>query len=168
MALVTSLTYTYEEEAGKEATNTIFLQVGFNLAQYIEAARAMAQFADLLVHGRIKPVAELGIGIDISALVGNVASLTSDVEDIGYFEFVTSEGRTTSVSIPGIKENLIIAGSHQLDQAALPVAAFIGGMTTGINTPIAGGAIDPCDKGEDDIVSLAVAEERWRNSGGKA
>lgn len=105
------------------------------------------------------------IPIDISGLIGNAEDPDSDVEEVGAYEFVTTQGNRVKFNIPAMDELESVSTTGELDQTDPDVAALITMMIDGI--AVTGGTISPCDIGEDDIVGLLFARERSRNSGAR-
>lgn len=162
MAIAFQVVYTYTDDSGDSATQAIDIPTTFSLAQYTEFGRAMAALLDDMVHGVVTS-AELSIAVDISSLTSNALVADSDVEELGSFQFSTTEGRLVNVNIPAIDETLVLAGSDSIDQSAAAVAAFIAAMENGIVT--AGGTIQPSDVNEIDITDTVFAREAFRSSG---
>jgi len=160
MALSVEIVYTVKDSTPKgESQMSIFVPVGLtNILSYLEVARSFVGFADFLVSGKFLGIAEICFGVDISGLANNTLDANSDVEEIGEFIFATEDNNPVIVNVPAIKEDIVLANSHQIDLANANVASFVTGMTTGV-------AFQPTDIGERDIVNLRTATERFRNSG---
>lgn len=124
---------------------------------------AWAQAIDGIINGVIRAAFML-LRVDISTLTGNVATADSDCEEVGAFEFKTTNGITkVDVNIPAFLETLVDNDSGNIDQSAAAVAAFLTMMEDGLT---AGGAlVTPCDVGGDLITVVKYARERSRNSG---
>lgn len=162
MVKAVEVTPSWRDQAGKTSTNTMYVPNGLTLAQYQEGLAAAAALLDE-ISGAVMEGMGYSVDVDISALTGNVASGTADVEDIGAFQFATADGRPVNVNVPGIIDTLTPAGSDALDQAQVDVAAFISMFEDGL--AVTGGTIIPSDVDEDDIVSTNFAREGVRNSG---
>lgn len=162
MAIPYEITYTIEDASGDQATTGISVPTAFSLAQFSEFARGMASLIDAFVGG-VLVSANLTVQADVSALTSNAILSTADVEEIGAFLFTTGEGRPVDVNVPTIIETLEAAGSDNLNQADVAVAAFITAMEDGIAT--VGGTIAPTDRGEADITTTVYARSELRNSG---
>jgi hypothetical protein len=155
------IVYEIRDRRNKKATTSVRI-VDATEAQTDAFANAWADAIDNLIGGVIRAASAL-IGVDISGLSSNVASSTSDVEEIAEFDFRTAAGNKVLVTIPAILETLVDNDTGELNQAAPAVAAFIAMMEDGIT---AGGTlVQPCDVGNEDIVSTRYARERSRNSG---
>ncbi len=155
--------FSVKDEAKKDATFSLFMPLGFSIADYLEAAIGIGEFIDFLVKGKIKSIAELCIVVDISSLTANVADVDADVEDIGAFQFTTGLSTLVALNIPCLDEAVVLPLTNELDQSNAIVASIIALMETGVSTT--GGQILPCDIGEEDVSSTIYARERSRNSG---
>lgn len=162
MAIAASIVTVISDAAGKQSDYTAYLPTSLNLTQFREFGQAMAVAVDAFIHGRLDSVT-LKIDGDISGLTNNTAEADSDVEDVGFFEYQTAEGRSVKMNLPGVKEAAIVDGSYDLDTAQADVAAFDAMMRNGI--AVTGGTAIPCARDESDITTLAVAEYRSRPSG---
>lgn len=162
MALAAQIVYTVIDDSGDRGTTSVSVPNSFSLSQFGEFASSMATLVDALLSGKLES-AEICFGVDISGLSANLETLNSDVEAIGAFQFRTSEGLPVTLNVPALQETLVTAGSDDIDQADLDVAALIAAMEDGLAT--SGGTISPCDVGEVDIVNTDYARERFRASG---
>jgi len=162
MAHAFALTYTYQDDSGNTATHDIHVPTAFSLSQFTEFGRTMADLLDNIVSGMIMGL-DLTLTADLSGLLLNFTDDDSDVEEVGAFSFVTSDGRPVSVNLPAINENIVLAGSDDIDQLDSGVAAFITAMESGI--VVTGGTIQPCDVNEDTVFSTVYARESFRSSG---
>lgn len=154
------IVYEIRDRRNKKATTSV--RIGDATEAQTDAfANAWADSIDNIIGGIIKGASVL-LGVDISALVGNVAATGSDVEEIAEFDFRTAIGTKVIVTIPGILETLVDNDTGDLNLAAPQVAAFVTMMEDGITVGV---LVEPCDVGNDDIVSLRYARERSRNSG---
>lgn len=156
---------TWRDQASKRATNTLYVPDGLTLAQYQEGLAAAAALLDD-VSGAVMEGMVFNVPVDISALTGNVAASTSDVEDVGAFQFRTVDNRPVQVNAPGIIDTLSPSGTDDLDQVQIDVAAFISMFEDGL--AVTGGTIIPCDVFEDDIIATVYAREEVKNSGSGA
>ena len=162
MARAFALTYTYQDDSGNTATHDIHVPTAFSIAQFTEFGRSMADLLDNIVGGLIISL-DLTITADISGLLLNFVDPLSDVEEVAAFQFATADNRAVLVNLPGMDEDIVLAGSDDLDQLDSGVAAFITAMETGI--AVTGGTISPCDVNEDSIVETVYAREEFRSSG---
>lgn len=156
------LIYTVQDRKGKTATTSVKLGSGEIFSRVETFHAAFAQALDNLIGGLIRSAFAV-LGVDLSGLTGNAEDPDSDNEDIGAFEFVTTQGNRVKFNLPGIDELQVDNSTGELDQTDPDIAAIITMFEDGI--AVTGGTILPCDIGEDDIVGLLFARERWRNSG---
>lgn len=154
--------YTVKDDSGDEGTTTINIPTGFDLSQLTEFGAGMATLLDAILSGKVL-TADFCVSVDISSLTSNTALSTSDVEEIGNFQFRTVGNFPVFVNVPTIDELTVLSSQDDLDQADPAVAAFIAAMETGI--AVTAGTISPCDVGEDDIALTVYARERFRASG---
>jgi hypothetical protein len=154
------IVYEVRDRRNKKATTSVRINDATE-AQTDAFANAWADAIDNIIGGVIRGAVAL-LGVDISALIGNVAAVGSDVEEIAEFDFRTAIGTKVLVTIPGILETLVDNDTGDLNLAAPQVAAFVAMMEDGITVGV---LVQPCDVGNDDIVSLRYARERSRNSG---
>jgi hypothetical protein len=159
--MAVQIVYTIQDKKGKKPTHSVRINSDSEAATQA-FAEAWAQAIDDLIGGVIRGAVAL-LGVDISGATGNVAATGSDVEEIARFEFRTFEGHKVEVTIPAILETLIDNDTGQVNRAAGAVAAFIAMMEDGITANSV--LVEPCDVGEDDIVSTRIAVEGSRNSG---
>lgn len=164
MAQPVEATIQYRDHAGKESSSTTYVKSGLTIDQMEEGLRGLAQVVDGVV-GTIVNGITFSVSVDISALTSNSTVSTADVEDIGSFQFVTSENRPVNINIPGIDTSLAPLGTDNIDLANSSVAAFVSLMEDGVSTP--GGTIIPTDINEVDISAVVYARETVRNSGAR-
>ena len=163
-----SIIYTIRDEKGKQSTFTINVPGTLNAAQ---ASAFAVQFAALVAN--IIKGAVVGIGISLSLnlsadYAGGIPAAGSDVEEKGYFQFVTENGFYTAFNVPTLDEQFVLANSNQLDTADVDVAALIAAIVTGL-TVLPGDpdevVVNPVDSRGENIVSLATALEVFASSG---
>ena len=160
------ITYDIRDRRNKPASTSVRVNTGATEAQVTGFARAWATAINPLIGGVIRAAFAI-LNVDISALTNNTPASNSDVEEIGAFEFGTSNGITkVQVNIPAILETLINNDTGQMDLAAPQVAAFIAMMEDGIT--VGATLIQPCDVGGDDVTNTIYAKEGSRNSGSNA
>jgi hypothetical protein len=164
MALTYEVIYSIEDDSGDVSTTSIKLLPGNTLVQYNAFAVGMATLIDALVDGKTFG-ADLAVSVDLSGLSTNLLVGAADVEEVGAFQFTTTENRIVNLNVPGIVENLTLAGSDDLDVTHASVGGIITAMETGI--AVTGGTIAPCGKGEDSITIVKSARERFRSSGSR-
>jgi len=159
------LVFEIEDASGDKSTTSVQLVNTTTVVNATGFAVAFATALNNLISGIIRSCAAF-LGVDISALTDNLMSDTADVEHIGKFEFLTDGGNRVKLNLPCLDEILVgTTTTDAINQSQADVAALIAAMEDGIN---AGGAlIEPCDVGEDDIVSVVFSREAFRNSGAR-
>lgn len=156
------IVFSIYDKRGKSSTTSVKLVSGSQLGNTEGFAVAWADALDNLIGGVIRGATAI-LGVDISALTGNVAAAGSDVEEIASFQFETAGGIPVEVNIPGILETLVTNETGELNLAATAVADFVALMEDGIT--VSATLVEPVDVGNDDITRLIYARERFRNSG---
>lgn len=152
----------YIDQTGKRSTSTHYFTTGLTLAQISEGLVALALLVDSVIGALVTGVNAI-IPVDISAVTGNTTGVTSDVEEVGEIIGVTGQNRKVLFNLPGVKDNLSVVGSDDLDLTDTDIAALITMLEDGI--AVTGGTIIPCDIAENDITEVITARERVRNSG---
>lgn len=155
---------TYQDQAGKKATNTLYVAAGLTIAQMTEGLQALAPLIDNVLGAVINGI-DFTVSIDTSGLLGNISVGTSDAEEVGEFISRTAAGRETKLNLPAINPTLSPAGSDDLDTAHANVAPIVSMLEDGLVTT--GGTIIPSDVDENDLVQVITARERVRNSGSR-
>lgn len=151
------------DNKGQRSVSRIFLPTGFTFAQYTSYAQDYADAVALCIGGGITGV-NLSLDVDLSALVQTgKPTLLSDVEETAEFILRTAGNRRAFVAIPTYDENKTVAASDELDRTDADVLAFINLLEDGITVNAAN--VSPCDIGDDDVVEVVTALERFRNSG---
>jgi hypothetical protein len=159
MPLAPIITYTITDGDNDPATTSVYVPIGDTLARYQEFAEAHAETIEGMVLGVIQPIARLSVPVDISALVGNTAAATSDVEQLASFQFSDANQDPVNINIPARSELDVVIGSDALDTTDVDVAAFITLIEDG------NGTIAPSGIAEDAIGSLVYARKQTKNSG---
>ena len=165
MALAPNITYTVRDGDNDSATTSVYVPIGDTLARYTEFAIAHAPTIEGIILGVIDPNAVLSIPVDISALTGNTATATSDVEQLAAFQFANTDNEPINVNIPGRNELHVVTGTDVLDETEPVIAAMIAMMEDGI--AVTGGTASPCDIAESDIVDTFYVRKLTKNSGRK-
>ena len=161
----TEIVFTVRDASGDEASTSVKIGVGTSLVQLNAFSSAWATALNNIIAGKIMGAIAKAV-CNISGLTGNLLSDLADVEHVGKFVFLTGQGNRVLCNIPALNEiTLGATASDELDQSQASVAAFIAAMEDGIS--VTGAVIEPCDEGEDDIVSTVFAREAFRNSGAK-
>jgi hypothetical protein len=163
MAIAPSIKFGFADNDADKATHEVHIDSGLTLAQYSAFALLYAPVVENMIVGTLNPVATLSIPVDISALVGNVATSTGDVEQIAAFAFRCDEGGGTELNIPGLRDENLVPFSDALDTADAPIAAVVAMMEDGL--AVTGGTISPSDIAEDDIIATLWSRGETRNSG---
>lgn len=158
------IVFSIYDRRGKSGTTSVKIGDGNQKANTEGFAAAWADAIDNIIGGVIRSAVAI-LGVDISALTNNVATSSSDVEEIASFQFQTENGIPVEVNIPGILETLVVNESGNLDLTAPQVADFVALMEDGIT--VSSTLVEPCDVGNDDITGLVYARERFRNSGSR-
>lgn len=156
--------YKIVDRRNRSATTSVKVVTGSSEASVTGFATAWADAIDNLINGVIRSASAL-LGVDISALVGNVAASSSDVEEVGSFQFETAEGIVVDVNIPAFDETLINNDTGQIDQTLTAVQNFTTMMLDGIT--VSATLVEPVDVGDTDLIKLNYAKERSRNSGSR-
>jgi len=164
MALPIELIATIRDDGGDDATTSIKLVHTRTKAQVQGFGVGWAAALDNLIDGIIQKVMAF-IGVDVSGLASNSNFSTSDVEDVGAFQFRTADNQPVKVNIPCFDESKVIAGSKVIDQTDSDVADFITMMTEGL--AVTGGTIQATDIGSVLVDHIVLSKERWRNSGAR-
>jgi len=159
MPLAPSIRFKVTDNDDDPANTEIHVQSGDTIAQYATFANAYANAMDDIVLGKIADIATMLIPVDISAITNNTLNPVSDVEQIGAFQFVDTNGEPVQVNIPGLLLSTVLGSSDELDTADTDVAAFIALMETG------DGTIAPCSVAEADINGTLYARKETRASG---
>jgi hypothetical protein len=158
----TEIIYDVRDRKNKSASTSVRCSSDSE-TQVVGFAESWAVAIGALLEGVIRSAVAM-LTVDISGLTGNVALDTSDCEEIGAFEFKTTNGITkVDVNVPAFLETLVNNDNGGINEGAAAVAAFIALMEDGIT--VGGALIAPCDVGGDSITVLNYARERSRNSG---
>lgn len=163
MAVADTVKISVSDDSGDIGSFGINLPTTYTKSQLDEWAVAQATALDKILDGRVESFA-IRKNVDISGLTSNTPTAISDVEELGAFTFLTTNGRKVHVNVPAIsEEDFVNSGTDELNQVIAAVAAFISMFEDGL--AVTGGTILPCDIGEDDIVSTLAALEIFRSSG---
>jgi len=160
MAIPHAITTIISDASGTQGSTTHFVQNGASLSQLGEIAVQLANVIDDITEGKIEAM-KARISADMSALTGNTALDGSDVGDLGQFQFRTLSNRPVRVNVPALAEGVVGAGSDDINQANVDVAALISAFEDGL------AGILPCNIAQEDIVSTEFARERFKNRGAR-
>jgi len=156
------IVYTIVDKRNRSATTAVKLATDSTAAMVNGFAVAWADIIDNLINGVIRTAVAL-LGIDISIISSNVAASSSDVEEIGAFQFKTAEGTKVLINIPAFNETLVNNDTGEIDQTLTAVQDFIALMEDGIT--VSATLVQPTDVGGFDVDSTVYARERSRSSG---
>lgn len=152
-----TIVYTFEDFKGAESTTEINVPETVAYDDVQSFATDMGNIIKSLILGEMT-----GATITVPANIGiRVAALAeADVEEGARFQFETTGGFNTSMRIPTFNEDKIIAGTREVDQADLDVAAYVAGMLSGI-TVISGNLVEPSDKRGETLQRVSQAREQF-------
>lgn len=163
--MTTEIVFTVRDASGDEATTGVKVSGTPTIVQLNAFSSAWATALNNIIAGKVMGAIARQT-VSLVSLAGNILSNNADVEHTGKFVFLTGNGNRVLCNLPALSEVAIGAtASDELNQAQTDVAAFIAAMEDGVN--VTGALIEPCDEGEDDIVSTVFAREAFRNSGAK-
>lgn len=163
--MVTEIVFTVRDASGDESETGVKVGGVPTVTQLNAFSSAWATALNNIIAGKIMGAIARQT-VNLATLTGNILSNNADVEHTGKFLFLTAQGNRVVCNIPALSEIAIGATTaDELNQAQADVAAFIAAIEDGIN--VTGALIEPCDEGEDDIVSTSFAREAFRNSGAK-
>lgn len=162
MALAVSLRFSFVDAKGKTSFTKVNVPNGFAISDYIEFGQGIAQLMTNISEGQITG-ASATFGLDISgAGLKAVASGLADAGQKAFFIFRSAvAGFTKRMFVPTLSELKVSAGSDDIDQADVDVAAFITAMEDGI--VVTGGTISPTDSRAQDLVAVSSAKENFLN-----
>lgn len=162
MPLAVSIRFSFVDNKGKTSFTKINVPNGFSIANYIEFGQGMAQLLTNISEGQITG-ASATFNMDLSgAGLKSVASGLADAGQKAFFIFRSAvTGFTKRMFVPTLSELKVVAGSDDIDQADLDVAAFITAMEDGI--VVTGGTISPTDSRAQDLVAVSSAKENFLN-----
>jgi len=142
-----------KDAKNKASFTRIRVPTGLNIAQYTTFAQDAAQ-AVKDISGCIVTGASIGVNFTFTGL-GAAASAAADVASKAFFKVRSAvAGFFAKMSIPTFDEdNLVVAGTDEIDTADTAVAAYITLVETG------NGTIAPCDKYGNDLVDVEISRE---------
>ncbi len=166
MPAALGLTFTFADRKGKNSTTIINIPSNTAMPDAIIFGQQMALLIDPLITGTIQRVG-VALTVDISGLgLNTVAADAADVEEGGFFQFLTNGGFRTSNRIPTFDEAKVTVGGTDINQVDTDVAAFLTAMESGLDLVPSGGSgvVSPTDGRDDDITSTEVAREAFQSS----
>jgi len=166
--MVWSITYVIRDEKGKQSTMTVNVPSSLSARQASAFAVQFAALIDAVIKGQIVSIG-LSLSINLSGdYAGDAAEALGDVEEKGYFQFLTENGFRTAVNIPTFDETLVLANSNQIDTTNADVVALLQAMTVGLTVLPADPeeiVVEPCDTRGENISQLQTALEVFMASG---
>lgn len=158
-----TINYTFVDKRLKTSRTEVKLPSVTSLAHVMEFAKTFAETVDKLSNSKLGAINIATPTILSSEFTAKpIAGLTADNEEKGTFLFNTSFRDPVRMQIPGFKDSLVIEGSNSIDQSDVDVATYIAimiaGLTLGDLT-----VIQPCDIGDEDIVSIKDAYESFKS-----
>lgn len=162
MALAVSVRFSFVDAKGKTSFTKVSVPTGFSIADYVEFAQDMSQLLANITEGQLTG-ASVTFGLDLSGLgLKAVASGLADAGQKAFFIFRSAvTGFRKRLSIPTLSELKVVAGSDDIDQADVDVAAFITAMEDGVVVTL--GTIAPTDSRAQDLVAVSSAKETFLN-----
>lgn len=160
MALAFTLRFDFIDDKGKESFSKMRLPTGFTLAQYVEFGQAAAQLWSNVSQAAITGVS-ISFNVDLSgAALKTVASAVTSVAKKLWLRFQTAvTGFGAKTLFPGLRETQVIAGSGDVDQTDVDVAAVISLMEDGI--AVTGGTMTFTNNRAHDITAVSSGTERF-------
>jgi len=165
MPLAPTISYTIRDNDQDPAETSVHVPSGSTLARYTEFAQRHAESIEGVILGVFDETARLSVPVDISALTSNVALDTSDVEQVGAYQFADGNNEPVDVNVPCVQPLATVPFTDGLDLAATDILNFVTAMTDGL--AVTGGTIQPCSISESDIQDIFFARKETRNSGRK-
>lgn len=164
MAIAPSVYVVLEDSTGRKSTLRVHTQASNGVDEFRGLARALAQTADNISDCRI---VEYGANIPFPPSVFSDLTLKntaneSDVENKAYFSFEDEDGIETSITVPGLRDNLVDDETNLLDTSAGAVSAFITAMTSNF----ADNALNivPVNSREKRLLRVTAAFQQFRRS----
>lgn len=159
---IVSLFYTIEDAKGVKSTTRMNFPTSTDIAVLKEFARSTGTLIDAIIRGRIVDVS-VGIGVENLPGTWKAAALpTADVEEGARFSWRTALGSLPSFRLPTFDEDLMLAGTREVDLADADVDAFVDRITAGLTQGLIN--VSPSDDRGEDITVLDYARESFTNS----
>lgn len=117
-----SITYTFMDRDKNVGSATVYVDTTLDFAALETKASALALSMGALSDAPIVQYSITRLVVDPAA---PVAPEGSDVERKGRFVFKLADTRQTSVSVPSLKNTLVIDGSNLIDQSNILVSTFV-------------------------------------------
>lgn len=160
MAFAVIVQVDFKDAKNKSSFTRIRVPTGLTPAQYTsfaqDAAQALTDISGCIVTG-----ASIGINFTFTGL-GAAAAAAADIASKAFFKVRSSvAGFFAKMSIPTFNEDqLVVAGTDQIDTADTAVAAFITLVEAG------DGTVSPCDKYGNDLVDVEINRELFMEHNG--
>jgi len=123
------VTINFRDNDGKDASTSVKLPAATTAAAALTYAAA---FVPLLAATSAASVTGYSVGLEfIENALGAIGS--SDVEDKGVFNFLTATGFTSSISVPGFSEDLLLSNNEDIDLANADVSDFVDAVVAGLS-----------------------------------
>lgn len=166
--MVWAVTYVIRDEKGKQSTFSVNVPSSLTAEQVSAFAVSFAALVDAVIRGKIVSVG-ISLSINLSAdFVGDAAEALGDVEEKGYFQFVTDNGFYTAMNIPTFDETLVTAGTNQINTTNADVSALLQAIVVGLPVLVgqpSAAVVEPCDTRGENISALSAALEVFQSSG---
>ncbi|MCB7129983.1 MAG: hypothetical protein J3T61_10655 [Candidatus Brocadiales bacterium] len=138
MALAFTGTFTFVDSKGKDGFTVISIPTTFNLVDMRDFVRQAAQ-AITDISGCQVTGASITLGLTLPGGLRTVASIASDIARKAFLQYRTAAaGFFNKLKISTFDETKRVAGSDDIDQADIDVAALVSVHEVGI--PVAGPA----------------------------
>lgn len=164
MALAFTANFTFRDDKGKSSSTKIRIPTSFTVAQAVEFAQDAAGLLAVASNGVITDVS---LSVDVSAFglgLKTVAGITADFFQKALFTMRSAvNGLFSKINVPTFNEDLVLAGTDQIDQADTDIAAFITALEDGIDDGL-GTFIQPIDLRGNAITEVSAAREVFRKS----
>ena len=160
MALAPIAQVDYVDGKNKSSFTRVRVPTGFTIAQYSTFVHDLAQAVTNISGCRVTG-ASINLSFALTGL-GAAASAAADVASKAFFKVKSAvAGFFAKFAIPTFDEdNLVIAGTEEVDTANAAVAAFITLVETGDGTVI------PCDKYGNDLTDVEISREQFMKHNG--
>ncbi len=161
MALAVSLRLDMRDDKGNTSFTKVRVPTGFTIADYIEFGQAIGQLIATIDAAAITR-ASVVFNVDISGLgLKSVAGGVSKVARKLYLQFTTAvTGFIGKTLFPALDEGKVIAGSDDVDDSDVDVAALVTAFEDGI--VVTAGTMTMTNGRGHDLVALSDAKEQFR------
>jgi len=156
-----NVVYSVTDGKGDSSPITINLPSATTPTNAIAFAQTMWPLVNALITGGNVTAR---VSFDVSGITSGNPVGSSDVQEIAKFTFGTAIANVfKTLGLPTFLETKMAAGTKYVNQADTDVAAFITGMTDGLDTSGAGGSgtVSPSDYRDEDLTSIVEAKEAW-------